>query len=311
MKGDCMSEMHETNSKILIVGWDGGTWSAFRPLAERGVMPNLKALMDRGAFGVLESTMPAITAPAWTTMMTGLRPETHGIYSFIDGKLFDDPLEPDDQPVSARSVRFPTLLEYFAAAGRRVACINEPMSYPPREVNGIMITGMLTPAGATDFTWPKELTAELDGYVIDLYGGVDWVAQELPGSRLNDEQYVRRCTEILAARARNVCRLAETHPADFTFVVFTGTDRIFHRLWPEVAAYVERSAPEGALEKALEEFFRAMDDALGRVMAACGAAHVMIVSDHGFGPKLPHTVYPNVCLEENGFLVRRAGGSPA
>ena len=47
---------------------------------------------------------------------------------------------------------------------------------------------------------------------------------------------------------------------------------------------------------------------LGRLLAAFPDCTVMLVSDHGFGPRLRHAVYPNVCLEHSGFLYRRKAG---
>src|SRR5262249_42769461 len=47
-----------------------------------GGMPALAALMERGAWGPLASTVPALTLPAWSSFMTGKNPGGHGVYAF-------------------------------------------------------------------------------------------------------------------------------------------------------------------------------------------------------------------------------------
>ena len=41
--------------KVLIMGFDGASWNVLDPLIEKGEMPNLKELMDSGAYGNLRS----------------------------------------------------------------------------------------------------------------------------------------------------------------------------------------------------------------------------------------------------------------
>ena len=38
-------------SRVLIIGWDGADWRILDPLLERGALPNLRALIDRGGRG--------------------------------------------------------------------------------------------------------------------------------------------------------------------------------------------------------------------------------------------------------------------
>jgi predicted AlkP superfamily phosphohydrolase/phosphomutase len=45
-------------------------------------LPNLKRLTTHGAFGQLASTIPPITVPAWSCMLTGKDPGQQGFYGF-------------------------------------------------------------------------------------------------------------------------------------------------------------------------------------------------------------------------------------
>ena len=69
-------------SRVLVIGLDGATWTNLLPLAERGDMPTLRRLMKEGSWGNLESTIPALTPPAWASLVTGTNPGKHGIYHF-------------------------------------------------------------------------------------------------------------------------------------------------------------------------------------------------------------------------------------
>jgi predicted AlkP superfamily phosphohydrolase/phosphomutase len=68
--------------RVLFFGVDGATWTNLVPLADRGEMPTLRKLMAAGAWGVLDSTIPALTPPAWASLITGTNPGKHGIYHF-------------------------------------------------------------------------------------------------------------------------------------------------------------------------------------------------------------------------------------
>ena len=52
----------------------------------RDELPVLSGLMDRGAWGRLESCDPPITVPAWTSMMSSKDPGTLGYYGFRNRK---------------------------------------------------------------------------------------------------------------------------------------------------------------------------------------------------------------------------------
>src|SRR5579872_1201260 len=74
--------MATVGTKVFIVSLDGATFSVLRPLAEQGYLPNLSRMMQRGLSAELESVVPPVTAPAWTSFMTGKNPSKHGIFDF-------------------------------------------------------------------------------------------------------------------------------------------------------------------------------------------------------------------------------------
>ena len=60
--------------KILVIGIDGMDPRLTKYHLDQGIMPNLKAFLERGSARedlVLLGGMPTITPPMWTTLATG------------------------------------------------------------------------------------------------------------------------------------------------------------------------------------------------------------------------------------------------
>lgn len=295
--------IHDPARRLLIIGLDGGTWDVLGPLCDLGEMPNLARLRSQGAWSGLISTQPPFTAPAWATFLTGVNPGQHSILGFLRKPA--DPagsLRNDGSPITANHLAAPTLWDYFNAAGRTVGSINLPISYPPRPLDGFAVAGMLTPPGATDWTYPPELAGELNGYIIELdYGrpgqSLDPVALPNPGQILAD---ITTMTERLGF---HTLRLMQTRPWDVLMTVFTGTDRIFHHFWH----YVQGDEASGNLEVAVAEklagFFHLLDSIIGSMVRSAGNdATIVFLSDHGFGPAARHWAHLNNWLLEIDLL---------
>jgi len=75
-------------NKVLMIGLDGATFTLLDPLVEQGVMPFLGAVLNRGVRANLMSTRHPLTPPAWTSMITGRSPTSHGIYDFCGPPFF-------------------------------------------------------------------------------------------------------------------------------------------------------------------------------------------------------------------------------
>jgi predicted AlkP superfamily phosphohydrolase/phosphomutase len=71
-------------SRVLIIGWDGADWRILDPLLERGALPNLRSLLDRGGRAVLRSTIPTHSWAAWPSFLTGVDPVDHGVYDILE-----------------------------------------------------------------------------------------------------------------------------------------------------------------------------------------------------------------------------------
>jgi predicted AlkP superfamily phosphohydrolase/phosphomutase len=288
---------------VLVLGLDGGTLDILRPLAQRGVMPALGRLIDEGAAGTLVSTTPWYTVPGWASLMTGVGPGTHGLLHWVasdPAEYFED-RRAGRRFVTSADIAFPTFWDVAGAAGRRVAVVNMPMTYPAWPVNGTMVTGLLTPDTVSPgWCFPPALASELPDYRIDVASISGTGDPESAGDGVNVAAYLEDLRGVTIERGRAAAQML-TGDVDLGVVVFVGPDRISHRAWPDQDAVVSgRSAPLAAL---VESCYRTLDAAIDRVLEGAGPdVTVMVVADHGFGPPPRQRFFLNRWLREAGYL---------
>jgi predicted AlkP superfamily phosphohydrolase/phosphomutase len=125
--------------KVIIIGLDGGTWNIIHPLIKEGKLKHFKKLVKEGVHGVLKSTIPPVTGPAWTSFSTGRNPGKHGIYDFIK-------IENNDIKLFSSKDVCETFYDVLSRNGYTNVIIGLPLSYPPHvNFKGIMISDFLYP----------------------------------------------------------------------------------------------------------------------------------------------------------------------
>jgi predicted AlkP superfamily phosphohydrolase/phosphomutase len=132
--------------QVVFIGIDGATWRYLDPLIEQGRLPNLRRIKSDGCYGTLLSTPCYVSPPAWASMLTGYAPEKTGVYTF--GKFSWDAGK--FSSLTAEDVRVPWVWDVASQAGKKVAVTNVPLTYPVSPVNGIMVSGLLTPVPLGD-----------------------------------------------------------------------------------------------------------------------------------------------------------------
>lgn len=291
--------------KVVVIGLDGATFDIILPLAESGLTPHLAKILEKGSWGRLESTIPPFTAAAWSTFATGQNPGQHGVLSFRKRDRFNYDIKGSGFVDASRFKR--TLWEELSAHTKKVAVINVPLSYPPRPVNGFMITGMLTPPGASDFTYPDSLKDELDeNYIVDvefIRQGTEFRREGFPPK----SEMLPKIRQMSRIRAQTSIRLMNEEPWDFFMVVFTSTDRVSHFFWDDLENLTSgQEGREGPIETGLKSYFAELDEAIGQLIETAGeSAHILLMSDHGFGRSPSKRAYINIWLEQSGLLDKR------
>ena len=291
---------------IAIVGLDGATWDLARPLMDAGEMPTLRRLVAAGASGVLRSTTPPVTFPAWSSFMTGANPGKHGIFDFtrrVPGTY-------ELAFVTSHDRRLPTMWRLLSDAGRRVAVLGVPTTYPPEPVNGIMIGGFDSPVTTGidgSFVHPRALYDEMRA-AVGPYTITDF--QEL---RIGPGWHDAALPKILAAvdRKRDLGRWVLAREAwDVFMVLFGEADTASHHFWMFADPRSPRfdAARASRHRNALRDVYRRLDTALAAIVGALPRdATVLVASDHGFGGAGTTAVHLNRWLAERGLLRFHAG----
>jgi predicted AlkP superfamily phosphohydrolase/phosphomutase len=259
--------------RTVIFGVDGLTFRILHPLIERGELPNFQRLAQEGCEAVLESKYPPLTAPAWTSLSTGLKPARHGVYDFWE---YEDQREPG----TARRASVVThrrggkaIWNILSEYGKQVLVINVPVTYPPETVNGIMVSGYMTPDAHTDFTYPVSFKEELYRVVPDYE--IDIALREIFVGKVEERtrRLVDAAIEMTEQRTKLMMHVLKEKPWDFCYVAFVGPDRLQHPLWEEI----------DALDPRTNAYFRMLDTALGQILNQFGPEDTLfVVSDHGF-----------------------------
>ena len=134
-------------NRVFILGWDGATFDLIEPWVAEGKLPNIARIMSSGVHGRLRSTLPPMTFPAWSSFMTGKNPGKHGILEFFLRR----PGTFEEMAVNQRLRDSRAIWDLLGDAGIRSLVTNVPCTYPPEEIDGVMISDFLTPAGRRDF----------------------------------------------------------------------------------------------------------------------------------------------------------------
>ena len=92
---------------------DALDWLVYEQVSRTHALPNLKRLKNEGAWGDLRSIEPLISPLIWTTIVTGVTPDEHGIMDF----LVESPQTGEEVPVTSWMRRVPALWNMCAASG--------------------------------------------------------------------------------------------------------------------------------------------------------------------------------------------------
>jgi len=297
-------------TRLAIVGIDGATYEIIRPMVAAGELPHIARLLREGGSADLESELPPMTPPAWTSMFTGLNPGRHGVFHFIRRKLGTYGCALND----SRNYAGKDLMSLLGRRGWSVGSLSVPMTYPPFPTpGGWMVSGIPMPLTGESIAWPKGTVAEMESvlghpYRPDVdYGPYDG---DTEGPHDDLELYERLRKELFDLE-RDRLKLTEYYlrekPTDFFFTVISVTDRCQHYFWkfqdPSHPGWTEEGARR--FGETIRDAYRLADDFVGRVREIVGdEVPIAIVSDHGFGPQY-WDFHVNQWLEEQGFLVRR------
>lgn len=273
--------------RAFVLGLDGVPYSLLQDLASRDIMPTVKSLIATGHLHKMKASLPEISAVSWTDFMTGSNSGTHGIFGFTDLK----PKSYDLRFPNFLDIKTKTLWDKLAERKKRSIVVNQPSTYPAREINGILISGFVA-IELAKAVYPPEFRASLEkmDYLIDI---------DTSKSRKDPDFLWKDLYKTLDKRI-NALNLLWKQEWDYFEFVITGTDRLQHFLWD---ALKDTDHPH---HDNFLDYYRQIDQVIGYISRSFsrlteGDDGLFLLSDHGF-TGIEQEVYLNAWLEEHGYL---------
>lgn len=260
---------------------------------EYGVELNaLREIIQDSERYIMRSCHPPITIPAWAVMFTGKTPGELGIYGFRHRRPGD---VKHSYIVNSKYVSAPTIWEILSRKGFKVGIMGVPPTYPPKPVNGFMISDFTTPSHEKGYTWPPWLKRELEGrfgpYIFDIM------------YRSEDKDSVAKDIFNMTRQHLNIVKyLLQKKDWDLFIYVEIGVDRIHHAFWK----YFDKDHPRynyhPRYSELIPKFYKMIDEWFAEIRNILPKdAVIMMASDHGIKP-MKGAFVVNRWLEENGYL---------
>jgi predicted AlkP superfamily phosphohydrolase/phosphomutase len=285
--------------RVLVITLAEATMDLIGPWAAEGRLPAIRALMETGAHGRLRSQVPLITPQLWGTIVTGRSPGHHGVFDFwqrgADGRF---------REVNGSKLRERPIWSLLSDRDVPSAILNVPFTFPPTPIEGFMISGEDAPGAHRSIAQPPEVYDE----VVSRFGRYR-LKDVFPGGRRKSD-YLTLIPEDVEKQTDAFAHLLRSREWEFGIVFYSATAIAQHYFWADMSS----DDPDDPYRSVVENAYKAVDRAIGRLVDAAGPeTTVFVISECGAGP-IRSGVQINTVLEQNGFLKRRkqsarSGGS--
>src|SRR5262245_58544023 len=293
----------EGRPRVLLVGLDGADMRIVDRLAGEGKLPTFARLKREGAWGPLRSVEPLLSPLVWTSVVTGRRPQDHGVFDFVQLTPGGEPT-----PITSTRRRVPALWNLAGAYGRSSGFIGWYASYPAENVQGFLVSDRVafhqvrSDRATQGATFPEALAAdvrrELGEPTPDLAATKKRFLAN-PSAALSPDG-LKRLEELAKIHATSelyrklVPALAQRFSPDLLGVYFEAIDACGHLFMedapprrPDVSAQDFE-----AFSSTVDRCYMYQDQVLGEILQVAGPSTVsIVVSDHGLkiGGERPRT----------------------
>ena len=274
----------QRKKRVVVIGLDGVPYTYVQQLFHAGELPNFRALVEEGGLVQMDTTLPNVSSVAWSSFMTGQNPGKHNIYGFVDRQ----PGSLKTFIPTSRNMRSPALWEILSQAGKRVFAMNVPVTYPSRQVNGIVVGCFLSPS--VEKAAPNAEVAQALKRLNYCVDADPWRARQ------NKDDFLPHLDEVFERRIETMRYFWRQEPWDFFMAHIMETDRLHHFFWEEMEQGHARYRP------AFLDFYKRVDHVLGEVRSWLDEDTTLVVlSDHGFC-SIKQEVFVNTWLHDAGYL---------
>ena len=258
--------------RVFVLGLDAFTPQlCFEQFKDQ--LPNLSALMEESAWGRSNGVVPPLSCTSWVAFAKGRNPGASAFHGFTTRKNFS---YTDFFVANSTVIEKERIWDILKGAGKKSIVVNVPVTYPPYDVNGIMISSFLTPGADRDYCFPKEVKEEInkiaDGYMIDVEN-----FKKKPKDIVFNE-----LIEMEEKRFKVTKDFIKNKDWDFFIMVTTGTDRIHHAFWADMDESHPDHKADTKFKNAIFDYYKFIDKKIGEVKEALDEDDVLLImSDHG------------------------------
>lgn len=261
--------------KVVIIGLDSASWNLLMPWIKEGALPTFNKLIDRGVYDYLRSSDPPVTFPAWKCYSTGKNPGKLGVYSFVG-------LDKENRDMkfhTGSDFKEKEIWEYLSDYGIKSCVINMPGTYPPKKINGIVISG--TPVLGPSYAYPEEVMKDLNKLEYKVHPEI------YPGTR-NDEQEHEHLKKLISSRFDIAKIIMNKYEIDFWHLTIFYIDKIQHSYFKN--------------KSILKDYWQFIDTKIGEFLEEFEEdINLFLMSDHG-ATEIKNTFYVNEFLLKEGYL---------
>ncbi|MCK4478490.1 alkaline phosphatase family protein [Candidatus Bathyarchaeota archaeon] len=257
--------------RVLVVGLDCAPPELlFDQFADE--LPNIRRMLDDGVHARMESSHPPITIPAWMVMATSKNAGRLGVYGFRHRK---PGTYNDIWLANSQSIKEKTVWDILGEHNKKVAVVGVPPAYPPKPVNGSLISGFMTPSVDKNYTYPRGLKQEIERLVGKYL--LDVVFRTGEKDKLLQQLYEMTKQHFTVLRY-----LLKTKPWHFFMFVEIGVDRVHHAFWKFFDKEHHLYKPNNRYEDVILDYYKLIDSEIGELLKLTDDdTSVIIVSDHG------------------------------
>ena len=272
------------SSRLVVIGLDSADFDLIQKWVHEGHLPTIAGLMESGSWGTLRSTANVGSASVWPSFFSGVSPAKHcglgrrrlksGTYRIIHDR-------------NARVIKRDPFWLQLSQAGKRIAVLDVPRTYPSDGFNGIQLVDW----GTHDKDWgASSYPREYLKHIIDRFG-------PYPIPDFNEFLYTNTelsaLSEFSKALISSVKKkelvsqyILEQESWDLFITVFSEPHGGGHLLWHlmdrDHPAYDSKIAQ--LLGDSLLNIYSSIDSAISKLMDVASDVNFLIVSPAGMGP---------------------------
>ncbi len=273
---------NKDKNPVFVIGLDGAEYSLIQKWSRDGYLPAITSLIDKGCWGILDSTGDICSGTVWPSTITGLSPYKHGVFyghrEFKSGTYRIYRKYPDQ----VDGIHF---WYWLSKAGKRLAIFDIPHTYPFKGLDGIQIVawGAFSPSWKMS-SWPPGLIKDLVSRfgTHPLSGWYERVPKTI-------DDYQEICSKLISGvkkRSEISAYLLKKEIWDIFLVSFSETHWAGHLLWhlvDERHPFYKPQSPD-SIKNLVRDLYSAIDSTISKLFEAYPNATFLIFSPEGMGP---------------------------